>query len=305
MSRHLNVCYVLVCEGWDRHAQMMWLSATSLKLHEPEASITLVTDPLTRQTLEQSAGQLLRLVDRVVVVESDIADPRLRAFYLKTALRRHVEGDFLYLDGDTLVVKPIGDVLDTRGDVAAALDFNHDGPWFPPQLRQPYETLGWPYPLEFYFNSGVMLMRDVPEVRSFSEEWTRRWHLLVDQGMPGDQEAFVTALYASPVRWCRLPATFNSITVKRNYRFRDARILHFFGSADEQRGTIFAHLLETLRHSGTFDMAAYRRSLREQHQWGPGYQPWQLWRSRNYVRAVLLKTRLTIADAFGLSAERN
>jgi hypothetical protein len=294
MSARLSVCYVLVCDGWDRHAQMMWLSVTSLRLHEPDVMVTLVTDPSSRDKLA-STGRLLDLVDRVVAVESPIEEPRLRAYYLKTAFRRHVDGDVLYVDGDTLIVKPVREVLDIEGDVAAALDFNHPGPWFPAQLRAPYEALGFTYPLEYYFNSGVLLLRDTPAVRTFSEEWTRRWHLLVSQGMPGDQEAFVTALYSSPVRWSRLPAGFNAITIKRNYRFAEARILHFFGSADEQRGTIFEHLLMVLQERGEFDVAAYRRCLREGHPWGPGYQPWQLWRSRNYIRALFLKLRLMIS----------
>lgn len=289
-ERTVQVCYVLVADGWDRHAQMMWLSVRSLRLHEPHARVTLVTDPLSGATLERSAPQLLDVVDHVVTVESPVETPRLRAFHLKTLFRRHVAGDLLYLDGDTLVIKPIGDVFDLDADVAAATDFNAVTPWFPPQLREPYTRLGWPYPLPRYFNSGVLLLRDTPAVHALSEEWTRRWFLLVEEGMPGDQEAFVSALYAMPVTWCLLPAAFNSITVKRNYRFRHARVLHFFGSEDEQRGTLLAHLLGHLQRTGAFDEPAYRRCLAEGHPWGPGYEPWQLWRSRNYVRAMLLKS---------------
>jgi hypothetical protein len=66
-------------------------------------------------------------------------------------------------------------------------------------------------------------------------------------GVPGDQGAFVTALFAMPVKWALLPKAFNAIVVKRNYRYREATILHFFGSEDEQRGTILEHLLSRLR----------------------------------------------------------
>lgn len=297
-DRRLQVCYVLVTDGWDRHAQMMWLSARSLRMHEPDARITLVTDHLSRPKIDRIGRQLLDVVDQVVTVTSPVESPKLRAFHLKTILRRHVTGDLLYLDTDTLVIKKVADVLDIDAEVAAATDFNFVGPWFPPQLREPYTKLGWPYPLEYYFNSGVMLLRDTPAVHAFSEEWTRRWHLLVDEGMPGDQEAFVSALYAMPVKWCRLPPSFNAITVKRNYRFRQTRVLHFFGSEEEQRGTVMAHLLAHLRDTGAFDEQAYRRCLRQRHPWGPGYEPWQLWRSRNYLRAVALKAWRSAVAAF-------
>ena len=297
----LHVCYVLIANGWDRHARMMWLSATSLRLHEPNARITLVTDRESRDTFERSAPQLLGLIDEVVTVDTSIADRRLRAFGLKTSFRCHVKGDVLYLDGDTLVVGRLRDVFDVQGDVAAALDFNHDGEWFPPQLRDSYTALGWPYPLPYYFNSGVLMLRDTPAVRAFSEEWTRRWLLLVEQGMPGDQEAFVSALYAMPVKWARLAKGFNAIVVKRNYRFREARVLHFFGSLAEQRGTLMEHLLAHLGETGEFDSRAYWRSLKQGHPWGPRAEPWQLWRSRNYVRAIVVKARLALARTLRLS----
>lgn len=297
-ANRLQVCYVLVCQGWDRHAQMTWLSAQSLRRHEPDVKITLVTESKTHRAL-QSAGELLGVVDDVVTIDTPIEDRRLRAFHLKTLMRRHVDGDFLFMDGDTLVVNRVRDALDFDTEVAAAVDFNFDHKFFPRQLRGPYTKLGWTYPLPFYFNSGVVLMRDTPAVRQLSEEWTRRWLLLVEEGVPGDQDAFASALFARSIKWTRLPKAFNSIVIKRNYRFRDARILHFFGSEDEQRGTILEHLLVRLRETGTFDDAAYQRCLREGHPWGPNPEPWQLWHSRNYVRAVLLKARNTAARIVG------
>jgi hypothetical protein len=297
-ANRLQVCYVLVCQGWDRHAQMTWLSAQSLRRHESDVKITLVTEPETHRAL-QSVGKLLGVVDDVVTIETPIEDRRLRAFHLKTLMRGYVDGDFLFIDGDTLVVNRVGDAFDFDAEVAAAVDFNFDHTFFPRQLRGPYTKLGWTYPLPFYFNSGVVLMRDTRAVRQLSEEWTRRWSLLVEEGVPGDQDAFASALFARSIKWTRLPKAFNSIVIKRNYRFREAKILHFFGSEDEQRGTILEHLLVRLRETGTFDEAAYQRCLREGHPWGPNHQPWHLWHSRNYVRAVLLKARNTAARIVG------
>jgi hypothetical protein len=287
----LHVVYVIVCTGWDRHAQMAWLSIQSLRLHEPRCRVTLVTDESSEGHVRHAGLRLADSADEVVVVPSPQSDRRLRAFHIKTLFRRHVTGDVLYLDGDTLVVRPVGDVGRIDADVAAALDFNHDAEWFPPQLEAPYRRAGFQYPLPYYFNSGVLFMRDTAATRALSEEWSRRWAILVGEGLPGDQEALVSALYASPVRWTRLPKEYNAIVVKRNYRFRDARVLHFFGSPAEQEGTILAHLLRELDRTARFDEAAYTRCLREGHPWGPGYQPWQLWRSRNYLRAIALKAR--------------
>ena len=83
------------------------------------------------------------------------------------------------------------------------------------------------------------------------------------------------------------------VVVKRNYRFREAKILHFFGSAEEQRGTVMEHLLNHLECAGTFDDGAYELSIRQRHPWGPQPEAWRLMHSRNYVRAVLEKARQT------------
>ena len=109
--RRLQVCYVIVSQGWDRHAQMMWLSAHKLRLHEPNAWITLITDPESRLHLERSAGQLLGAVDQVVTAERPLENPQFRAFHIRTLMRRCIEGDFLHLDGDTLIVNRIAGAL--------------------------------------------------------------------------------------------------------------------------------------------------------------------------------------------------
>lgn len=291
----LQVCYVVVGDGWSRFAQMAWLSAHTVRLHEPSAKIILVTDERSYPTIEASASRLLSSVDETVKVMTEIEDKRNRSFFLKTALRRHISGDLLYLDADTLVIGSLADIPINDAEVAAALDFNYDGEWFPPGLREPYRALGWQYPLPCYFNSGVLFLRDTPAVREFSEEWTRRWFSLLRIGTYLDQDAFVSALYASPVRWCILPKSFNAITVKRNYRFKESRVLHFFGSEVEQGGTIMEYLLQQLRETGAFDEDAYLRCLREHHPWGPNPEAYQLWHSRNYVRAALLKCRRTLS----------
>jgi len=262
-------------------------------------SIPLVTDRQSQPTLERSAPRLLDLVDEVVAVDTSVEERRLRAFHLKTAFRRYVIGDVLYLDGDTLVIGRVGDVLELDADVAAATDFNHEAPWFPPQLRD--STSGLDGDTHFPITSTPACSSCVIRrpCASFPRSGAGAGSCWSVRGMPGDQEAFVSALYAMPVKWSRLPNAYNAIVVKRNYRFRESRVLHFFGSVDEQRGTLLEHLLQHLQQTGSFDAKAYWRCLKEGHPWGPAYEPWQLWRSRNYVRAVILKGRRMVARGLG------
>jgi hypothetical protein len=183
--------------------------------------------------------------------------------------------------------------------VAAAIDFNHrpELHWFPPNLEAQYRALGWTYPLSQYLNSGVMCLRDTHDARRFSAEWLARWTAQVERfGTLTDQASFNSALDASGVRWSILAAELNAMVVKRNFDHRRARILHFFGSEVEQRGTLMEHLTSELDRRGTFDRQAYDQAVRERHYWGPHAEPWQFQKSRNYLRAVERK----ISRLFGV-----
>jgi hypothetical protein len=297
----LQVCYVVVTTGWDHHTQMAWLSASSVRRQEPSARITVLLEGLSPGAVEAATTRLGEVVDEVRVLSSPVAKPVDKSRYLKILAPEHLSGDFLYLDSDTLAVAPFADVTQTPGEVAAVTDFNSpiECHWFPPDMRESFEALGWTYPLPYYLNAGVIWFRDRDRVRQFCRDWLHRWGQLPHLPHVGDQASFNSALFAADLPHAVLPTAFNAMVVKRNYRFRSAKILHFFGSAIEQQGTLMAHLMDHLAATGRFDDAAYARSLRHGHPWGPVPQAWQLWKSRNYLRAVLAKSRQIVRQATG------
>ena len=124
-----------------------------------------------------------------------------------------------------------------------------------------------------------------------AQEWMARFQMPTTFPHVWDQATFNSAVFATKVPHVVLAHGYNAMVVKRNYRFRSARILHFFGSVEEQRGTLMEHLMDRLDTTGTFDDAAYNRSIRQGHHWGPNPAAWQLVHSRNYVRAAMAKVR--------------
>jgi hypothetical protein len=285
---HGHVCYVVVADGWDRHARMAWISASSVRICEPSARITMIVDARSPGA-RAAAVRLEEVADDVRLGDAPFERAVARNRYLKITLRHQVRGDVLYLDSDTIAIGPFLDLLDDAADVAAATDFNHrpETHWFPPNLEGQYRALGWKYPLSQYLNGGVIWQRDTSGAHRFAEEWLSRWAMQVDRiGTLTDQASLNSALDASGVRWSILPGSLNAMVVKRNFDHRRARILHFFGTEVEQRGTLLEHLLAVLERDGVFDRRAYERAVRQQHYWGPRAEPWQFWKTRNYVRAV-------------------
>jgi hypothetical protein len=67
--------------------------------------------------------------------------------------------------------------------------------------------------------------------------------------------------------------------------FRQAKIAHFFAESDIE-GTLLSHLRRHLAEAGAIDWEMYGRCRKEGHPWAHGGEPWQLWKSRNYARAI-------------------
>jgi hypothetical protein len=289
----LQACYVVVGTGWDRHAQMAWLSAQSVRIQEPRVRVVVIAEGRSPAACEELSSRFSGVAD-VLFKTAEVADPVLKSRFHRIALREYLAGDVLYLDSDTLAIAPFADVLDYPGDVGAVIDFNDppDRAWCPPDLEAPFHRLGWTYPIPRYRNAGVALFRDTPGAFSFCREWMARWQRpAAGASHTWDQATFNSALVDSGAADVVLPNGYNAMVAKPNYRFRESRILHFFGSVDEQRGTLMEHMLQRLQQTGTFDRPAYDRSIRQGHPWGPSPTAWQLRRSRNYIRAALTKAR--------------
>jgi hypothetical protein len=295
MGRQLHVCYTLVADGWNRYAHMAWLSAKGLRLVNPEARVTLLVDDRTRDALRRAGDPLAGLVDETIAVATDIPEAVVRSRYLRLVARGLLRGDFLYLDADTVPIRPFADVMTIDAPLAAALDFNDEasGRWEPdPETRSVFADLGWAVPRRCY-NAGIVFLRDQPEVHRLCEDWMRRWNLTRGRGKRtddlGDQFAFNSAVLESGLPIARLPDRFNAMVNVHPWVVRGASVLHFFASPEQIRGTLLAHLLGHLEQTGEFDEAAVRTCREQGHPWAPDCEPWQLWRSRNYARALRKK----------------
>jgi hypothetical protein len=297
MTNKLHVCYVLVAKGWDRYSQMAWISAKAVRLLHPAARISLVLDKSTNQAFQASKLSLLHLADDVISVDSDIPDLVVRSRFLKLQIRNLLRGDFLHLDVDTVPIRPFADVMDVEGSLAAAIDFNADVSevWQPDSdTCQVFQSLNWPIPRVCY-NAGIFLLRDNKESHHFMELWLRRWEQTMGLSKRadhlGDQFAFNRAIVESGIQTGILPNKYNAMVAVRPWLSRRARVLHFFSSPEQIQGTLLNHLLVHLNETGELDETAINRCIDQGHPWGPNSEPWQLWRSHNFLRAIVGKVR--------------
>jgi hypothetical protein len=288
----LQVCYVLASESWDRYARMAWVSATLVRHFHPNCKISLLVDQATGKALYSPRSPLLDVVDNTVVIETGLDNALARSRFVKTTMRRWIVGDFVFLDVDALPLAPFADILNIDAPLAAALEFNKEEKdrFFPDGIDAVYARLNWPRPVPRYFNTGVIVLRDTAATHAACEEWHRRWLLTRDLGCLSDQPSFNSAMHETRTQVGILPPEYNAMVLFFPWRFRACRIAHFFES-NNVGGTLLSHLVEFVEKDRTIDWNAIGKCLAEGHPWEPACEPWQLWRSRNYLRAMVMKVR--------------
>jgi len=185
--------YVLVSKPEDNYYEQLLISVTSLRKHNPDAYITVLTDTKTDQTLSGPLrGQIRELVQKIIVVDfDDSLNNTKRSRYLKTTMRDHLEGDFLFIDCDTVICESID--LD-EFDCEFGVVYDGDAEWHYHNIqRDECNTMaskGYKIPDEDYFNSGVIWCMDTPKTHEFYKRWHELYLICNELGIGEDQPSF-------------------------------------------------------------------------------------------------------------------
>lgn len=182
MSRKHGVIYV--AEGPDYY-DLAVQSARSLKQHNPDVLVDIFTDQNDRTNL----------FDRIMLI------PKGPTHKL-ASLPQSRFSRTLYLDCDTLVLAPFGDLFDLldRFDLAVA----HDVRRASSLIRE-----GWEVETPYAFpqmNAGVMLYSNTASMRAFLRDWQVAY---AKAGRKRDQVTFRDLLWRSRLQFYVLPEEFN------------------------------------------------------------------------------------------------
>ena len=273
----MRYVYVLVDRGElaTNYASLCLLSAISVRGVDATSRITVVADPATVRSLRQRKHPVLDAADDWVEAPVD-GTPTFISRFLKTTLLQRLQDSFVYLDGDTVVVRPIAG----RGRHPASLQMatdrflHHPKPGFPDWVRPLYEQMGWE-PTRHYFNAGVLFVRNDGDAGRFFEQWHHRWQAFVRAtGRMNDQPALNSSIEASGVTVARLPLRYNAmVKVREHYRWR-ARTIHFFvDEAVVDEGTAYGSLLAQVGRGAVPTSDDIQRGMRRRR---PLIDPWSV-----------------------------
>lgn len=225
-----SVVYVLISQETDYYLEMMLLSALSLRVHNPDIRIVVLTDIETKERLTSSI-----ILEHMAVVDVGIPDnysPMQKSRFLKTRIRDFVEGPFLYLDTDTIVCGKLDMVDSFTNGVAMASDIFGNLSLSAPTTLELCQKAGFDkLEMQPYFNGGVMFVSDGPVGRTLFDNWHRRWLESVNKGISLDQPALCQANVDSGLIIHEIPWIYNwQVMTGFLPHWEDAKVLHYYGS---------------------------------------------------------------------------
>lgn len=186
-----KIVYALVSSESDSYLEQTLLSVYSLRLYNKTAKVYLIIDQNTASGLVGNRNEIRKFIDDVVVVDtSEELNNMQRSRYLKTNIRQFIEGEFLFIDSDTVICGPLDEIDRCEAEIAMVADLNGE-------LCAPEKTsiekcwnagfgdvTGHPY-----FNSGIIFAKDTPKVHSFYKDWYNNYLLSAKNNVPFDQPA--------------------------------------------------------------------------------------------------------------------
>lgn len=239
-----KVVYDVISSPEDIYLEQVWASAWSLKHYNPHAHVMLLTDKATEKTLhaKNRIGALL-CFDEVKVIEFDKEyNNKEKSRWIKTRLRRLVEGDFLFIDADTIITGALDgvDELCCKG-VGAVLDHHcHSNeicefPIFNAMYIEPMKRI---FNVDYLketdvYNSGVLFVKDSPIAYDIFDAWHENWLLSCSMGECRDQLSLTKTIQdlGNPIE--NIPGIYNCQIRLSIEFFFGAKIIHTFASQKE------------------------------------------------------------------------
>lgn len=231
-----KLVYVLTSNENDSYLEQALLSIYSARKHNPDASIYLVVDGKTCSTINGSRALIRQYLTDVISVDlpANLSNMQ-KSRYLKTKLREIVDGDFLYIDTDTIVADSLADIDDWDIEIGAVPDthLRIDEHLCREEIRRLAKLVGWEIPQNgFYFNGGLLFVKDTQKAHELFNEWHRLWQLYSDEfklfiDMPPLAKA--NELCGYPIQ--RIPDIYNCQIIENGIRYlHEAKIIHYFAS---------------------------------------------------------------------------
>ena len=184
-------------------------------------------------------------------------------------MREYIDGEFIYIDSDTLVRDDISPIFTTNASLAGVPNHNGTLLKIPKAEMQFFEHLNWSLPISYYANGGVLFFSDTIEVHNFSDLWHKKWlESSIRIGKHNDQPSLNSAIYDSQVDFTYLENRFNAQVHARPYTAWGASIWHIYLSDPySSPKTALNSALDYLRENHSISVTKIDKICQSSHPW--------------------------------------
>lgn len=235
-----KIVYVIISGVNDVYFEQVWASAWSLKYFNPTAKVALLTDEETRNSIySEDRKDALRYIDEINVVEFDGEySNKEKSRWIKTNMRNLIDGDFLFVDADTIITGDLSEIDKLSCSIGAVLDNNCHAKEISDYFifRTMYnDRLKSVFNVDYtpetdVFNSGVMYVKDNEEAHKFFTIWHENWKLSLSKGYVVDQLPLVKTCIdmGNPIE--EMSGIYNCQIRSSIQYLSKAKILHTFST---------------------------------------------------------------------------
>lgn len=240
----MEFVYVVVSEKDDYYVENCAVSVYSLKKYNKDVKISVICDTITYDRII-AKKYLLNLIDNIIPVTVNNAYSALqKSRFLKTSVRTLIEGDFVFIDIDTIITGDLKELSSFDKDIGAvktqdsklwSKDNQHIH--FKRYNRQRNLPEDFNYGIDDYFNSGVIVCRDTKKAGEFYDAWHKAWVASSEKySFHQDQCDFnrINALSGNLVTEINGTYNFGAVYPANSMKFLNhCKIFHYFVTSDK------------------------------------------------------------------------
>lgn len=228
-----QIVYVVVSSEKDLFLEELWASLFSLRIYHPEATVKVLVDAPTAKRIHATPALSAMITEVVTVEVPEEYSPKERSREIKTRIRNIIDGDFLYIDVDTIVAHSLNEIDSTDADIAAVPDTHlplAQHPFGKSQTNKVKRIFNTDISdSDYFFNGGVMLVKDTEKAHELYQRWHTNWvYSSFQKGDKDDQPALIKSDSEMGYIIKRLPDVFNCQLALSLKYLHEAYIVHFF-----------------------------------------------------------------------------
>ena len=263
----MKYLYILTSDDSDFYLEQAMLSMYSLRLQMPNAFISLLVDETTEIGLKGKRSEIINFTNELISINIDHRyNKKACSRWLKTSMRQHLTGDFLYIDGDTIITDDLseldtmdinlGAVLNEHTKLSSLSKYN---PAYFKKMQDLDKRLSFVSTIksDTYFNGGLLLCKDCTIGHNFFKEWHELWLYCFEQGIITDQQSYNQSNYILGNIITELDGKWNCQFLSDGgiRYFHDAKIIHYFTAMQGDNPYLLANhnIIEHIKKTGVIN----------------------------------------------------